>query len=331
MELKKFIILFVLPVVLILASAFEEKKSIGPNSNVYDVLLSLGDSKVEHEIESPDENLIETGRLLVHTGKAPGSKYISKYFVCTSCHNTVREDPVLTDFDPEGRLKYAQENQIPFLQGSTFWGIVNRESWYNDDYVKKYGDLVVKANKSLEESIQLCATVCSAGRGLNDDEMKAILAYLWSLQIKIEDIELSEDEIRQINASLNKNSSDEAAIAMLKSKYALKSPATFVDAPTDKLKGYEYEGDPESGKLVFELSCKQCHRVNGESDVDFEDSKKTFKWFRRNIDDNGRLSIYNIIRYGTYSERSHPEYMPHYTRERMSDQQVEDLRELISN
>ena len=66
--------------------------------------------------------------------------FISKYYVCTTCHNLEIEDPDLRVSDPETRLTFAKENDLPFLQGSTFKGIVNRESWYNDDYVKKYGD-----------------------------------------------------------------------------------------------------------------------------------------------------------------------------------------------
>ena len=39
------------------------------------------------------------------------------------------------------------------------YGTVNKVSWYNGDYFKKYGALVKPANQSLKEAIHLCATV----------------------------------------------------------------------------------------------------------------------------------------------------------------------------
>ena len=48
-------------------------------------------------------------------------------------------------------------------RGTTFYGITNRETWYNDDYYKKYGDLVKPANENLVEAVQLCAMECSQG------------------------------------------------------------------------------------------------------------------------------------------------------------------------
>ena len=70
-------------------------------------------------------------------------------------------------------------------------------------------------------------------------------------------------------------------------------------------------------------------RPNGESDVIFEMNSLTLKWLKRHITDDSDLSIYQIVRKGTYSEFGHREYMPHYTMEKMSDQQLEDLRAFI--
>ncbi len=44
---------------------------------------------------------------------------------------------------------------------------------------------------------------------------------------------------------------------------------------------------------------------------------------------SSKLSIYHIIREGTYSEAGHKEYMPLYPLEKLSHQQVEDLRAYI--
>ncbi|MFT7029262.1 MAG: penicillin-binding protein-related factor A (putative recombinase) [Marinoscillum sp.] len=51
----------------------------------------------------------------------------------------------------------------------------------------------------------------------------------------------------------------------------------------------------------------------------------------KHIPENTDLSIYQIIRKGTYAEYGHKEYMPHYTSEKMSDQQIEHLREFLEN
>jgi len=295
---------------------------------VYEVLKSLGESRPDHFVEMTDET-VKRGKELIKLGRAVGpsgkrGKYISKFYTCTSCHNVVREDPDLTVVSQDARLDYAVEKNIPYLQGSTFWGIVNRETWYNDDYVLKYGDLVTKAEHSLKESISLCATVCSQGRSLEDWETESILAYFWSLQIKMSDLDMSESDISSFDSKTN-----DEKIALIKSKFLQKSPATFVDPPTDKLIGYDFEGRPAKGKAIFELGCQHCHRPDGESDVIFSNNDLTLNWLNKHITDDGDKSIYQIIRKGTYAAYGHKEYMPHYTLEKMSHQQVEDLRVFI--
>lgn len=295
---------------------------------VFDVLNELGETKPDHHVELSDD-AIKRGEELVKLGKTIGpngekGKYISKFYTCTSCHNIEREDPNLAVVDSEARLKYAMEKNLPYLQGSTFWGITNREAWYNDDYVLKYGDLVRKAEHSLIESTQLCAVVCSQGRALDDWEMNSILAYMWSLQIKMGDLNISDEDLKAWESN-----SPEENVALIKSKYLQKSPATFAHLPEDKSKGYDFEGRPELGKAIFELGCQHCHRPNGESDVVLENNELSLNWLERHITDNSDLSIYQIIRKGTYAEYGHKEYMPHYTLQKMSHQQIEDLRSFI--
>ncbi|ADR23627.1 hypothetical protein Ftrac_3658 [Marivirga tractuosa DSM 4126] len=307
-------------------------KEITHQQNLVDVLKSLGQDYPEHYIENPDSLDVKRGYDLIHKGKTKppdgfASNAISKFYTCTSCHNVVREDPDLTVVDQDARLKYAMQNELPYLQGTTFWGAVNKESWYNDDYVLKYGSLVEKAKGSLKESINLCATVCSQGRELEDWEMKSILSYLWSLQMKIGDLDLTDKEIDHIN-KLAESDSDSAK-AYLKSHYLTKSPATFADLPDSKEKGYPMEGRPQFGKAIYELGCQHCHHAYGESDLVLDNSILTFKWLKKHIPENSKKSIYEIIRNGSYSELGHKEYMPNYTLEKMSHQQVEDLRAYI--
>lgn len=296
--------------------------------NVADVLFSLGNEKPDHYLVY-DEKMVQKGKELIELGrtkdeKGKRSKYISRFYKCTSCHNTVREEDDLSSVESEKRLQYAQEKGIPYLQGSTFWGITNRETWYNDDYVLKYGSLVDKAKNSLRGSTQLCAEVCSQGRPLEEWEMNSVLAYYWSLQMKMEDLGLSISEKEQL-----KTLSKEDATSLIKSKYLQKSPATFGHLPKDKSKGYDFVGDPDKGKAIYELGCQHCHREKGESDVVLDNSRVTFKWMNNHITADSKLSIYDIIRKGTYAEKGHKEYMPHYTEEKMSDQQLEHLRAYV--
>jgi mono/diheme cytochrome c family protein/cytochrome c553 len=305
------------------------------NTPLYAVLLALEEVPPKHTTPYTSPVLVAKGEALVKKGrfkKENGlhSNYISKHYVCTSCHTLEQEDPNLRYSDPDTRLAYVKSKNLPFLQGSTFFGMVNRETWYNDDYVTKYGDLAVKAHNDLIESIQLCAEVCSQGRRLDDEELTAILAYVWSLEYKLGDLGLKEADYQRINSSANIESERVERIKWLKSFYALKSPATFVDAPPDKKLGYaDLTGRPEVGKDIYELSCKNCHHENGESNLILDNSRFTFRKLKRNLAKDGHFSIYQIIRYGTHPIEGHRPYMPHYTLERMSHQQVEDLRAYI--
>jgi len=291
---------------------------------------SLGKEIPSHYLKETNPKETEIGRQLIFEGRAQLEKgksdYISKFYVCTSCHNTVKENIDLGKVDQEARLDYAIANNLPYLQASTFWGVVNREIWYNDDYVKKYGDLVIKASKSLKESIQLCAQECSQGRVLEDWEMQAMLAYLKSIEVRLGDIGLTDSQL----ASLNSNELDQSEkLRIIDEHYLVRSPATFSEPPADKKEGYGMKGIPERGKAIYELGCQHCHKEDGVSDLVLDNAKKTFNWLKKNITADSQYSIYQIVRQGTYASHGHREYMPHYTQEKMSDQQLEDLRSYI--
>lgn len=324
-------IIFIVISVLLFSSMDEGKIKWDDEVKVYELLLQFGEPLPDHAPTSFSEELVHKGKDLVFKGRTIGpngkkSKYISKFYTCTSCHSPVQEDPNLKHFDPQARLEYAAANQLKFLQGSTFYGIANREKWYNDDYILKYGDLVKPASESLAESTQLCAKVCSSGRYLEDWELEAILAFYWENQLKVKDLGFSEQEKESIQ---NKTLSNEEAIELIKSKYALKSPATFGKIPQDPLKGYGLTGNPQNGKLIYELSCQSCHQEQGVSGMTLESDKLTFLKFKRHLTKNTDYNLYNIIRHGTYASEGKPRYMPLYPEERMSNQQLEDLKAYI--
>lgn len=300
-------------------------------STISEALVYLGEALPEHARPKADSATLKRGYELLTLGRTIGpdgkkSKYISKYYVCTSCHNLNQENPVLSSVDPQARLEYAEKNNLKFLPGSGFFGIANRETWYNGDYEKKYGKLVEKARNSLAEATQLCATVCSSGRLLEQWELEAILAYYWQNQIKLGDLNLSKVEWVQIRNSQKKAE----VIELLKSKYMLYSPATFGEGPANFLNGYKgIDGDYENGKKVWELSCMSCHQADGVSTATFDNSKLTFKKFMRHLNQDHPYNLYKISRYGTYAEKGKPRYMPLYPLERLSDKQLEDLRVFI--
>ncbi len=302
------------------------------DSPIWELLNELGAKLPDHARPEANQETIQRGFDLINYGKTIGpngkkSSFISKYYVCTSCHNQDREDPDLKVFNPDTRLDYVAERKMKFLQGSTFFGIANRESWYNGDYYLKYGDLVKPANKSLAEASQLCAKVCSSGRYLEDWELEAILAYYWNNQIKVSDLELTKEELKTLQSSSKGN--NEELIQLVKSKYALYSPATFGEKPIDPEKGFSNKGNPLNGEKIYELSCQSCHSYEGVAGMMLDNSKITFQKFLRNIDHNGAYNIYEISRHGTYVGKGKPRYMPLYPKERMSDQQLDDLKAFI--
>lgn len=309
-------------------------KPLDSSSSVYQLLLDLGASKVKHDKGSPSTELIAQGKDIVLKGRTKTdkgySKYVSKHFVCTNCHNIDQEDPDLRFSNPDTRLAYVRAKNIPFLQGSTFYGIVNRETWYNDDYIKKYGDLVKPAREDLTEAVQLCAKVCSQGRYLKDWELNAVMAYLWSLEFKLKDLNLPDELIKNLEKAKAAGSSNEQLVKQVKSYYAPKSPATFSEPPSNKNEGYEgLTGNVENGAKVYESGCQSCHSSKGPSRLILDDSKMTFRKLKRNLEKSNNFSIYEIVRHGTHALEGHKPYMPHYTLERMSHQQVEDLKAYV--
>jgi len=298
---------------------------------VWEVLRQLGKEEPNHTVDKSVQGAsAEKGRDIVLYGitQSPSGGKIkkqSKHFVCTSCHNVVKEDADLSIVDPQARLEYVSKNEIPFLQGTTLYGAVNRTTFYNDDYQKKYGDLVAPARNNLREAIQLCAVECSQGRKLKPWELESVLSYLWTIELKLGDLQLSESDYKK----LKKGGDNQALIEGLESKYMHKSPAHFVEPPEDPAKGYNLTGNAENGKLVYEFSCLHCHENKRYSYLHLEDNRQNMRFLKANFDNYAHSSMYMAARHGTpplYGKRA---YMPQYTKERMSNQQVEDLRAYI--
>lgn len=307
------------------------------DTSVSNLLLRLGDTTLiskapDYTIEGVSAKSGEEIILKGFTEKPKGgnSGKQSSHFVCVSCHNIQQEDPDLTVNDPMARLMYTDAKGIPFLQGTTLYGAVNRTSYYNGDYEKKYGDLVLPARNNIRNAIQLCATECAQGRLLKDWELESILAYLWKIDYKIGDLNISKPERTQISEA-RKEEEKESAINLIKSKYLSKSDATFVYPPEDRKEGYGYEGNPENGKLIYENSCLHCHYQQRYSFFHLDKSKMSTGHLAAKAGSYSRQSIYQVIRWGVPSKSGKPSYMPQYTREKLSDEMVEDLRAYLED
>ncbi len=302
---------------------------------VADVLVKLGDPVAPHLPKTDMEGVsVERGRDIVLKGWTDSpfggkSSRVSKHFVCTSCHNVERDEPDLKATDPLARLEYVSRKGLPFLQGSALYGIVDRRSFYNNDYKKKYGDLVEPARHNLREAIQLCATECSQGRPFQDWEMESVLSYLWTIGLKMSDLDLSEEEYHKIDDAVAGNGAGDEAIALVKSKYLDGFPATFIDPPSDRRMGFSKLGDPETGQMIYELSCLHCHERKRYSFFNLDNSALSFEFLDKHIPTFSRYSVYQVARYGTSPIPWKKAYMPHYTKEKMSEQMLEDLRVYI--
>jgi len=323
--------IFILPFVIVNS----EKVSVTAEMPVAEVLKKLGD-KSPHQSNTGLKGVsAENGKKLFLDGISTNpngkkSKKQSKHFVCTSCHNIVQEDPDLSISNPQARLEYAQEKGLPFLQGTTMYGAVNRTSFYNGDYYKKYGNLVDKARNDIREAIQLCAVECAQGRSLKHWEIESILAYLWTLELKMEDLNLAEADYQTITAAIDTETNQAAAISLLKSKYLQGSPATFIAPPEDRKAGAaNIIGDPANGKLIYDLSCKHCHEDERYSFFNLDDSQLSLDHLNKHFSKYSRYSVYQVSRWGTSPIPGKKAYMPQYTAERMSVQQLEDLKAYV--
>ena len=291
----------------------------------------FSDKKPKKDIEGVSEWV---GEDIVKYGfsKRDGQKKAkrqSKHFVCTSCHNLKKEDPDLANPNPEDRLVYTNEKGLPFLQATSLYGAVNRETYYNGDYEKKYGELVAPARNSIRGAIQLCAVECAQGRKLKDWEVESVLAYLWKIDLKIGDLNVSDEELASVNDGLKRTELHGEVLKLLSNKYAKKSDATFLLPPEDRKIGTGLAGNPGNGKLIYENSCLHCHYQKRYSFMHLDKRKMSFKHLNNKMDTYHRHSIYQVVRYGTYSKYGKKSYMPNYTKEKMSEQQLADLRSYI--
>ncbi len=294
----------------------------------------LSSRKPNPEIEGVNtaggESLIKNGFAISSEGKKTSKQ--SKHFKCISCHNVVKEDQDLSLPNPETRLSYALQKNIPFLQGSTLYGVINRITYFNGDYDKKFGEQILPARNDIRKAIQWCAVENAKGRRMKDWELESVIAYLWSIGIKTEDLELSDFEKLAIEqaAKGKDNKKKEQSLELLALKYANMSNATFIDPPENRKSGNGLTGEPINGSKIYKASCLYCHQNQNYSYLHLDDSKMSLKYLKRHLTTNHRQSIYHVVRLGVPSFKGKSSHMPLYSKERMSEQQLADLIAFIS-
>lgn len=320
----------------------EDRFYLSDDDSVWDIYEKLGKIKMNKVNTSIAGVSAEKGRDIVlygYSAKQDGSGKTSNqspYFKCTACHNLGRELEDLSDISSQKRLDYANKHDLPFLQGTTFQGLVNRLTYYNDDYQKKYGHVpIIKAsNTDIRQAIQLCATQCSQGRELEDWEIESVLAYYWTLELKIKDLKLSAEDRASVESAINDKQSHAKAVHLLEAKFLDKSPAHFEEHNNLKPLDEAAKNDKtrfNNGKSIYERSCLHCHEGRKYSFYALDNSRYSFKNLLNRSKKHGEGSLHHVARHGTYPLAGKRAYMPLYPIEKMSVEQLDDLRVYIEN
>ena len=317
----------------------ENISDFGDDTPVWELLEKLGMNGAPRA-KSSAEASAENGAEFVHKGysKKNGKKTakLSKFYVCTTCHNVVKEFEDPSKISASDRLDYAMKTGIPYLQASSFYGIVNRNSFFNGDYRKQFekNPEIGKASGDLREAIKFCNKNFAQSRDLEAWELESILAYFWTLQFKVSDLKLSQTDKTQIEKSLQSESAKASAISFIQSKYALAMPATILKIPHFKApdeSAYKDSRRLKEGKAIFEQSCLHCHLNKKYSFFSLENELLTFKAMEKATrTQNYIFSMYYLTREGLPPRMGHKSAMPLFTAEKLSPEQLESLYLYVS-
>lgn len=260
---------------------------------------------------------------------------ISRHFVCLDCHSTQREYSDLSVIDPQSRLLFADSMQRPFLPGPPLLGLVNRVLFFNDDFQKEWKEdfpKVEESHRDLRAAINVCNQSFGEGRELKAWEVESLLAYFWTLELKMRHLPLTEEEVELVEQAVNTNRQNLHAVNVIREHYVEVYPAHLVEPlPVEKRRATSpVVNDFKNGERVYELSCLYCHQDKRRSRFKLDREQRSFQFLKKHFDDGSKYSIYDVIRYHPGSKGNERSRMPHYTAERMSDHQIQDLRYYIT-
>lgn len=282
------------------------------------------------------EELATTGQVASPpTGPAP-SKPLSEHYRCIDCHNLRPEDPIAGLQDPQARAEWiasqtpgANETRLFLAPGTTLWGAVNRDSFYNDSYEIYHGLLTSGLRTmnptSLEDATQVCCKYCSVGRFAKNWEIASLLTYFWDLEVRLSDLGLPpsvEREVLNVLAEPEKSEPEDVTRMrrFLQRHYLTRAGDTAIPPPSfdedgnlgpypDKLM---FEGDPKIGAQLFGMACAQCHGAGKVYEVTGADLVADLPRF------------FDVLAHGT--EQAKQPYMPMFTSQRLSRQQIADIQ-----
>lgn len=277
--------------------------------------------------------LLTTGQVTAPPeGPAP-SQPLSQAYRCIHCHNLVREDASLTTQDPEARERLVRAKTpadgrrdpagLALTPGTTLWGAVNRERFYNGHFTKYHALLVGSGQPmdpaKLADAVQICCRFCSVGRYPEPWELDSMLAALWEIELRVQDLDLSPEKLTQLLADLQSDSPLTAARARLavKNGFLRSAEANRLDLPVRSTAEFdEYpggtivKGNAEAGKLLYQSACAGCHH----SEFGLPEGRSLGVSAPR---------FHEFVWHGTERDDL---YMPFFAKERLSRRQAADIR-----
>lgn len=308
-------------------------------TKVWSVMSGLGKVNVNALFKNPQHDVLK-GEQLVTKGitvdfQGKTTARTSPKLTCIACHTVEREHPIFGTMDPQSRLEHADTAGLPFLPGAPLYGLVNRVAFFTDDYQKKFQHKNKQAlkdgHRNIRLAIQACNKVYAKGRTLDNWEIESILSYLWTLELQMGDLKVPDTIVSIIQQSITSNLNGSKAVNLMRRYYPEVYPATLI-APIPYAERTEVSpvlNSYQNGKRVYKLSCLHCHANKRFSNFKLDRTRKTLSFLKKHLDSDSKYSIYDVLRYSPGSKASRSS-SPHYTAQRMSDQQIQDLRFYIA-
>lgn len=304
-------------------------------TKVWRIMSGLGKVNVNSLYKSIPHDVLK-GEQLVTKGvtvdfKGRTTPRTSPKLTCVACHSIEPEHPFYGTIDAKARLEHADSMGMPFLPGAPLYGLVNRVAFFMDDYQRKFVHKQAYAlkdgHRNIRLAIQACNTIYAKGRPLQDWELESILDYLWTLELKMGDLGVPDSVLVLVKESMETNLANSRAVNLMRRYYPEVYPATLVPPlPIEEREEVSpVLNDYNSGKAIYRRSCLHCHANRRFANLKLDQSPNSFKLLKKHMDSGSRQDFYDAVRYQPDSKanRSQP---PHYTAERMSDQQIQDLR-----
>lgn len=309
------------------------------DTKVWKVMTSLGKinvnvlSKQERYDPVKGQQLVMRGSTRNFKGKKT-AKTSAKLF-CIACHTIEKEHPRVGTMNPQTRLEHGDSMGIPFLPGAPFYGLVNRVAFFTNDYQQVFAHkdriALQEGHRNIRLAIQACNKVYAKGRKLEAWEIESILAFLWTLELKMGDLQIPDKTVAIIEESIKTNIGNSKAVNLMRRYYQEVYPASLVgpipigerNRISPVLNSYG------NGKRVYKQSCLHCHGGKRYANLNLDRSQKTFNFLKKHFDIPSKYSIYDAVRYspGSKANKTNP---PHYTVQRMNNQQIQDLRFYIT-